>query len=45
MKKKLVLDPFIKNKNQAYLWIIVCPSRELSKYIEIKAQTTSFYLI
>ena len=53
--EKLVPDPFLKNKNWAYLWInswkfyTVCfycmPSWGLSKYIETRLQTIYFYLI
>ena len=53
--EKLVPDPFLENKNSAYLRInsldiyTVCfyciPSSVLSKHIEIKVQTTCFYLI
>ena len=51
--EKLVPDPFLKNRNWAYLWIIslkfytvyfyCIPTRWLSKYIETKLQTTCFY--
>ena len=53
--EELFPDPFLKNRNLAYLWInslkfyIVCfycmPSWGLSKYIETKLQTNCFYLI
>ena len=53
--EKLFPDPFLQNQNRAYLWInilkfytvcfIFMSSWRLSKYIETKLQTTSFYLI
>ena len=53
--EKLVPDHFLKNQNWAYLWInslkfwvvyFYCvPNWGLSKYIEIKFQTTCFYLL
>ena len=53
--EKLLQDPFLKNQNWAYLWInsfkfykvwFCCmPSWGLYKDIEIKLQTTCFYLI
>ena len=55
MMEKLVVDPFLKNWNGAFLWInslrfyTVCfyfmPSWGLLKYIETKLQTIFFYLI
>ena len=51
---EIVPDPFIKNKNRAYLWInrlqcykicFYCMSKSgLPKYIKSKVLTTSFYL-
>ena len=48
-----ISGPYFKNQNWVYLWIIslmfytVCfycmPSWRLSKYIETKMQTTTFY--
>ena len=53
--EKIVPDPFLENKNWAYLWInsldfhTICfyciPNWGLSKYIETKLQTTCVYLI
>ena len=53
--EKLVPDPFLKNQTSAYLWInslkfytdcFSCmASWGLSKYIETKLHTTSFYII
>ena len=53
--EKLFQDPFLKNQNWACLWInslkfyTICfycmPSWGLSKDINAKLQTTSFYLI
>ena len=53
--EKLFLDPFLKNQHWAYLWTksskfyAVCfyciASSGLSKYIEIKLQTTCFYFL
>ena len=50
--EKLFPDPFLKNQNGKYLWInslkiytYYMTSSGLSKYIETKLWTTSFYLI
>ena len=53
--EKLVPNPFLKNKNWAYLWVnslkfytvyLYCiPSWGLSSYIETKLQTIWFYFL
>ena len=53
MEEKLFSDPFLKNQDWAYLWIVLKfntvwfsyrPCWGLSKDIETKLQTTCFYL-
>ena len=50
---KVVAEPFIKNKNRAYIWMnslkcykcfVVSPSRGLPNYVKTKVLPTCFYL-